>query len=200
MSAASRPELFIIESLDLKDEKADSFEGRRISQLLHLSGKFCEYVYIRTERELREILKEFKRSRYRYLHVSCHGGTNNEDNRCIWTTFDDIDFVKAGRIFAPYINERLVFVSACQAASMSLASSLMSSTTCYSVMAPTNDIKAHDAAFFWATFYHLMFKRNDRSMKREVIREVGAAAAKLFQVRIKLFARDNGKIAPYTLR
>jgi hypothetical protein len=200
MSSSSRPELFIIESLDLKDEKAESFEGQRIKTMLDLSGKMCEYVYIRTERELREMLKEFERSRFRYLHFACHGGKNAKGKRCLWTTFDDIDFAKAGRLFTPYINDRRIFVSACQAASMSLASSLMTSTTCYSVMAPTNNILVHDAAFFWASFYHLMFKKNDRSMKREVIQQVGAAAAKLFSVRIKLFARDHREIEAYTLR
>jgi hypothetical protein len=64
MSTDSRSEFFIIEALNLDDEKADAFEGHRIKRMLDLSGKNCEYIYIRTERELHEILKEFERSRY----------------------------------------------------------------------------------------------------------------------------------------
>jgi len=43
----SQPEIFIIESLNFKDERAESFEGRIISQILALSGKKCEYYKFR---------------------------------------------------------------------------------------------------------------------------------------------------------
>jgi hypothetical protein len=199
MSSDSRPEVFIIESLALDDEKGDQFEGRRLKDKLDLSGKLCQYFYIRTRKELEEILKEFTRTRYRYLHVSCHGA-NRSGKRYLYTTFDEMDFADVGKILKPYINDRRVFISACQAASMSLAYTLMASTRCYSVMAPTNNINVHDAAFFWASFYHVMFKENDRSMKLETIREVGTTTAKLFKVRVKLFARKGRTITPYTLR
>lgn len=61
----SQPEIFIIESLDFKDERAEHFEGRIISQILALSGKKCEYCYIRTKRELKALLEQFKSSHYR---------------------------------------------------------------------------------------------------------------------------------------
>jgi len=35
----SQPEIFIIESLEFEDERANHFEGRIISQILALSGK-----------------------------------------------------------------------------------------------------------------------------------------------------------------
>jgi len=51
----SRPEVFIIESLTLDDERHDRYEGQIISRILALSGKSCEYYYIRTTRELSSV-------------------------------------------------------------------------------------------------------------------------------------------------
>src|SRR4051794_9671160 len=85
MGATTKPEVFIIESLDLDDEKEQRFEGKIISQILALSGKQCEYYYIRTRREFEEMLKQFANSGYRYLHLSCHGSS-----RALQTTYDAI--------------------------------------------------------------------------------------------------------------
>jgi len=79
----SQPEILIIESLSFEDERAERFEGRIISQILALSGKECEYRYIRTKRELKALLGQFASSRYRYLHLSCHG-----DRSTMFTTLD----------------------------------------------------------------------------------------------------------------
>ena len=56
MSKETKPEVFIIESLQLEDEKENLYEGQIISQILHLSGRETQYYYIRTRRELEEIL------------------------------------------------------------------------------------------------------------------------------------------------
>jgi hypothetical protein len=49
----SNPNVFIIESLKFSDEKKDRFEGKILSQILHLGGKESKYYYIRTEKELK---------------------------------------------------------------------------------------------------------------------------------------------------
>ena len=69
---STKPEVFIIESLDFVDEEKERFEGQILSSILKLGGKRPKYYYFRTRRELVEILKIFGRSRYRYLHLSCH--------------------------------------------------------------------------------------------------------------------------------
>lgn len=108
--AMSQPEIFIIESLDFKDERAERFEGRIISQILALSGKRCEYCYIRTKRELKALLERFEASHYRYLHLSCHGSTDS-----MFTTLDSIKFSEFGLLVKPYLRKRRLFVSACSA-------------------------------------------------------------------------------------
>jgi hypothetical protein len=83
----TKPEAFIIESLTFEDENLQRFEGSFLSQILHLAGKEPKYYYIRTEKELRKILKLFQQSDYRYLHISCHGS-----KKSIYTTLDEIPF------------------------------------------------------------------------------------------------------------
>jgi hypothetical protein len=63
----TKPEVFIVESLTFEDEREERFEGQIIKRILGLSGKTCEYYYIRTRRELEEVLKLFNHSGYRYL-------------------------------------------------------------------------------------------------------------------------------------
>ena len=69
----TRARVFIIESLKPEDEKAGNFEGRVLSQILHLGDKESEYHYVRNKRKLNAVLRRFGKSDYRYLHLSCHG-------------------------------------------------------------------------------------------------------------------------------
>src|ERR1035441_3270351 len=100
--------LFIIESLKLADETARR-EGTIIQQILRLSETLpVRYIYIRTEQELSMALKLFKRSNYRYLHVSCHG-----DHSSIALTLDQMAYDDFAIEVGPYLNGRRLFFSAC---------------------------------------------------------------------------------------
>jgi len=67
MTKKTKPEVFIIESLNLQDENDHLQEGDLISRMLHLVGKAgTQYYYIRTERELEEIVDLFDESDCRY--------------------------------------------------------------------------------------------------------------------------------------
>ena len=58
--------MFILESLTLRNELDDLMEGDTIARQLRMTGKEgTQYYYIRTRRELIEMLKEFGRSRCR---------------------------------------------------------------------------------------------------------------------------------------
>ena len=56
------PRIFIIESLRFKDEKNKLFEGELLSKMLHFSRTKMRYVYIRTRREFKEVIDQFKKS------------------------------------------------------------------------------------------------------------------------------------------
>jgi hypothetical protein len=182
----SKPEVFIVESLTFEDEWTERFEGRIIKQILALSGKRCEYYYIRTAQELREVLKLFDTSRYRYLHLSCHGNAHS-----MATTLDSLEFDELAQILSPHLNERRLFVSACSMTNRRLASQLMSETGCYSILGPDEDIGFGDAAILWASLYHTMFAADRSTMKRSILRAKAQEVSNMFRVRLRYFTRSS---------
>ena len=53
------PSVFIIESVRFKEERLDRREGNILRGILRLSGKDADYRYIRTQKELQAVLKQF---------------------------------------------------------------------------------------------------------------------------------------------
>ena len=87
-SMKTDPELFIIESLQLEDERDGVQEGDIIARMLQVAGKQrTRYYYIRTRREIEEIIPIWGRSKLRYLHITCHANKYG-----IHTTFDFISY------------------------------------------------------------------------------------------------------------
>lgn len=191
----SEAEVFIIESLEFDDERNHLFEGRIISDILALSGKQCAYYYIRTKRELVEVLQHFSSLHYRYLHLSCHGGNNS-----VYTTLDRIPFREFGSLIAPYIKNRRLFVSACSATNEHFADSVMPGSGCYSILGPDQDILFSDAAVLWASFYHVMFRADSNAMKYAVIKAKAQEVANMYRVRLTLINHDSGASKSYRLK
>jgi hypothetical protein len=191
----SQPEIFIIESLKFKDEHAERFEGRIISQILALSGKKCEYCYIRTRRELKVLLDKFGSSHYRYLHLSCHGSSKS-----MFTTLDPIPFSEFGPLIKPYLRKRRLFVSACSATNRTLADVIMPDSGCYSILGPDEDIYFSDAAVLWASFYHVMFKTDSTAMKYKTIKAKAQEVSDMYRVRLKLIGHDRDSQRGYKMR
>jgi hypothetical protein len=187
VAAKTKPELFIIESLALKDEKAGRQEGDIISRMLQLAGKTgTRYYYIRTLRELEKMIELFGDSNYRYLHISCHA-----DKSGMGTTFDNVSYADLGKMLRPHLSNRRVFVSACQMACNSLAQELLRDTGCHSLIGPKNQIAFDSAAAFWISFYHLMFKVNELAMKRETLLYRIIELSKLYDEPINYFAASR---------
>jgi hypothetical protein len=122
------PDVFIIESLELDDEKNNRFEGKILSDILHLGGKKPIYYYIRTKKEFKKILEIFGESEYRYLHISCHGNTTS-----LSTTLDALPFDEFAMMINPYLSEKRLFVSACSAVNEGLAKAVIPNSGCYSL-------------------------------------------------------------------
>ncbi|MFZ0034910.1 MAG: hypothetical protein WAK60_07995 [Sedimentisphaerales bacterium] len=181
------PNVFIIESLQFTDEKDDRYEGKFLSHILHLGGKKSKYYYIRTLKELMEVLKIFKRSRYRYLHISCHGNDNY-----IYTTLDKLSFSNFSSIIKPYLKKKRLFISACSSTNDQLASMIMPLSGCFSIIGPSEDIAFNDAAIAWAAFYHLIFKENPRSTKRSIIKPALTNISNSFRIPFNYYSTDSG--------
>lgn len=157
--AATLPKLFIIESLDVEDE-AHLREGEIISSVLRMTGHEPIYRYVRTRKELAHFVAEFRRRRYRWLHLSVHG---NDD--LIALTLDRLNAEEFAAIVGPALADgRRLFLSTCRAATVELAKAIFRRGECLSVAGPVKKIRFGDSAIFWASFYHLMLKRKGRRM------------------------------------
>jgi hypothetical protein len=183
------PTVCIVESLEFLQE--DSLkEGEIISRTLRLSDKPAHYTYLRSSDEMKAFAKEFGRSKHRYLHVSCHGNAS-----AFFTTTGRMSAVDFAEMLAPYVDNRRVFLSACQAAQSEFAKSLLSNSECWSVLAPVNNIYFDDAAIFWSAFYHIMFKDNPDTMNRSGIERTVKKCADLINAEFSCFsarmARSN---------
>lgn len=153
--------VFIIESLSLKDEKNKRLDGFILKQILDLCKIENQYFYLRTEVELRKIIRKFKDSNLRYLHISCHGSSN-----MIQLTFDPLFFDDLTDIVGPYIKNRRVFLSACNSTNLELAKELIINCQCYSVIGSPEEIGFDQSAVYWSGFYQRMNEIDSDNMKQ----------------------------------
>ena len=188
MKKKSQPQLFIIESLKIRDEEEHLQEGDIISRMLSLSGKTDTiYFYVRTRREMQEMADRFGRSNHRYMHISCHA-----DERGIVTTFETITNPELSDMLRDHLPKTRLFVSACEMANEDLAEQLFRKSEILSFAGPSVPIDFDDAAAFWVSFYHLMFKKDDGSMAGEYVKEVFNKLSILYDVQMNYFVRKKG--------
>lgn len=172
------PEVFIIESLELTDEAKERREGAVLAAVLKMCGKNPLYYYIRTEAELKMLADEFKKSGYRYLHISCHGGDTSLE-----TTIDSIAYKDFAEIFKDCLNGRRLFVSACSAGNKQFAELVgVRNADIFSVAAPADDIRFDHAVAFWGAFYVKLFSTNADAMKAKGIKDAFKTLSALFDV------------------
>ena len=168
------------------DEKAGRYEESVQSQILHLGGKKPLYYYVRTRRELVEVLKQFKASGYRYLHLSCHGSSTSLE-----MTLDEILFSEFGELARRYLDNKRIFISACRVVNGYLAGQIITRTHCKSIAGPYTSMEFNDAAIIWASFYHLISKMEPNKMTRKTLEVTLQRVVDAFGIRVNRFFRTS---------
>jgi hypothetical protein len=190
------PDVFIIESLEFEDEEENLFEGKILSDILRLNKKNPIYYYIRTRQEFEEVLEIFDKSNYRYLHISSHG-----TNESLETTLDTIGFKELSELLRPRLRYKRLFLSACEMVNRSLASKLLTANSkCHSVIGPNEPIYFTDATIFWSSFYHLIFKINESSMKLQDIQSKIGVLTKTFDIQVDYYSASNSLKQGYSYK
>ena len=149
-----------------------------------ISNVPSKYYFIRTEKELVEVMDIFEESNYRYLHISSHGKSSSLD-----LALDDISFERLGKILCPYLNYKRLFISACSTVNEKLAEQIFVNKTCYSLIGPKKDIYFSDAAIFWASFYHLILE--DDKMRYDNLISKISKLSKLYQVPMNYYGKSK---------
>ncbi len=183
------PGVFIIESTDEDDEEHNRQEGKALTAMLELARRPVLYRYIRTAKELERTLQHFRGSRFRYLHLACHGNRSG-----IALTYDELSMRPLAQLLAPVMDNRRLFISACQAAQRPLAEPLLSSSECNSVVGPANDVNFRDAAIAWASFYVLMSGSDRNRMGRANIESNLGRVCAFYGVFFNAFFHESGAV------
>jgi hypothetical protein len=180
-------EVCIVESLDFFDER-ERKEGEIISRTLRLTGKSPHYSYVRSRLELEAFLEEYKRSKYRYLHLSCHGNKGG-----FGTTVDFIPAADLLALLSKIKGNRRLFISSCCACTASFGKSLIDKSEWLSVVGPVGKIHHDDAAIFWTSFYHMMFNKNPDSMNnRNIIKNITTCSAVVGEQQFRFIRKSTG--------
>ncbi|WP_206245712.1 hypothetical protein [Novosphingobium terrae] len=184
-----KPTVCIVESLGFLEEQSHR-EGEIISRTMNLSGKPSAYVCIRTLNELKAIAQEFGNSKHRYFHLSCHGVRDDDgQNVGVALTTRYVSNEELADILAPHMDGRRLFLSSCLAGRGDFPRLLLERSKCHSVLAPMNEIGFDDAAVFWTSFYHLMFKADKTRMVNSVLEETVKKCALLVNERFRFYTR-----------
>lgn len=187
-ASKTKAEVFIIEFLKF-DEETDFREGEVIYRALRMAEKNPIYHYVRTEAELEHFIDEFEKSGYRYLHISCHGSAGG-----VKTTLDSITIDDFAAIVGPALKEKRLFLSACLASTQAMADAIFSQGACRSMAGPENAIIFDDSVILWTSFYHLMFKQNQKAMKRDILVQTLSKCAALVGEKINVYTSHEGTV------
>ncbi|MED4351052.1 hypothetical protein P9265_01725 [Schinkia azotoformans] len=182
--------VFIIESLDLENEEQGLFEGRVLREILNMLGVETAYVYIRTKKELKIMIKRFEKLNYKYLHLSCHG---NQEGIAMTLDKYAFPFSEFSDMFDYYGDSKRLFLSSCSVMKEDNISKELLDTRLLSIAGPTTEIDFSDAAIFWASFYHQMFRENDSMMDNKHLKETLDKLSKTFDVDISLLILNSSK-------
>lgn len=189
----TKPEVYIIESLRFSEE-TDYREGEMIYRSLRMSLKNPIYRYVRTLTEFEHFIGEFEDSNYRYLHISCHGSKGG-----VSMTLDDITTQDMAEIVGPALDGKRLFLSTCLASTPAMATEIFKNGGCTSLAGPRNKINFDDSVVLWTSFYHLMFKANQKAMKRDKLRETLSNCASTVGEKINFYYPARDKTALHAL-
>lgn len=189
-SQLTKPDFFIIESLNFEDEQNERFEGKFLQKYLKILGKEPLYYYIRTKKELEFVAQTFRNSGYRYLYVSCHGAAGK-----ILTTLDEVTFEDFASIFSKKLEHRRLFVSGCSLGQHAFAEALFTQNGgLYTVTAPKNDVLFAQMLPFWSSFFYRMGIIDVDSMKGPGIWHALRLCANMFNVNMVHFYKKSKNI------
>lgn len=181
--------VYIIESLR-SDDDAD---GEVLDQILEMSGIDSDYYYADTFEDFKRFIEEFKLSRYRYLHLSCHA-----DQKGIPINGEDIDNQTLADLLKGALTGKRLFMSACKGANRDLANKIITLCGANSLIGSPMNLRFDKSVLFWPSFYHIMNELDEKIMNRKYLIDSLQKCTDLFNVPINYYSKV--KNAPNAMR
>jgi hypothetical protein len=186
--------VFIIESL----RSDDYFDGENLHEILKLSLIASKYHWVDTYDEFVNRLEDFKKSNFRYLHISCHA-----DRTGIEINGQEISYGKLASLLKGKVMGKRLFLSACKASNIDIAAKILIRNLATSLIGTPIDLDFDKAALFWPSFYHVMHENNFEKMDSSNIKKTLKRCVELFGIPINYYTRlrgGNQKIRRYKFR
>ncbi|MCG6191462.1 hypothetical protein [Maribellus maritimus] len=172
--------IFIIESLKNDDDK----DGKILHEILDVCQIKNKYLEIVTKQELITALSDFKKSNYRYLHLSFHA--NEYGFELTDSTFiTNSDF---SEIISLDFKKRRIFMSSCKSGNINFAGELITKNKIYSIIGSPEPIRFDKSLLFYPTFYHLMNEYDEKKMLKRDLKKSIRAGSNLFKIPIHYYA------------
>jgi hypothetical protein len=190
-SQKNNPDVFIIESLSIEDERLERYEGRATRDALKVASSCYHpfYYYVRTASELEQAIKIFRHSKCRYLHFSMHA-----DENAVLTTLESIPNQDFAEMLKDKLHQRRVFFSACLLGAGFLGTSLFNANQggLHSFVAPTHKVKFDKACPFWISFYSLILNEHIFGMNKNDMQVILKSLCPIFEMELN-FSWFNSK-------
>jgi hypothetical protein len=117
-------------------------------------------------------------SKYRYLHLSCHGDVDKIFTRC-----GEISNYALARIFENSLKLKRLFFSACLVGNRDFSEIIAAKNKgMHSIVAPVQKIRFDHAAALWNALYLSLFTENEERMTHERIISRLKALRQLFPI------------------
>lgn len=175
--------VYIIEFLRANDY----CDGDALHEILKASRIPTKYRWPDTVEDFRKHLKDFQKSDYRYLHISCHA-----DETGFELNGEDISNAEIEKYTAGTLHNKRLFLSACKGANRDLASRIILRNGAYSLMGVPVNARFDKSALFWLSFYHLINEADSKKMRPAHISDIVKKCVDLFNLPINYYSRING--------
>lgn len=175
------PEVFIIEGVSKIDKKSCRLDGKHLYDLLNMGGYNPKYYEVSSFEELNDVLKIFKKSKYRFLHFSTHASLEEiyiSDEKKSYLEFCK----KMGEEHQKTFFQHRITFSACELGNelfMRLFGNINLGGI-HSIVAPVQKIRFEDASAIWASFYLAMLAQNEIGMNSKMLNHIAENVSALF--------------------
>ncbi len=177
MGSDTIPEVCILEYLRPEELDETKSDGKNLRKVLKAISKEQYYCSVASISELLSEVEKFGESKYRYLHLSCHG--NDEE---LGIDDDGIRWEDLGHKIGSYLQGRRLTLSVCYGGAIKLAEPLIKQQ-CNSVCGPAKEIGFSEGARLWSSFFSQMFPvdvetKDHRMTQKPIIRCLASLSAK----------------------
>ncbi|MEG2810424.1 MAG: hypothetical protein RR889_07225, partial [Akkermansia sp.] len=162
----SQSEIFIIESPSDGSEENCLLEGKILYDLLKSLKKNPRYIFFEDKDQLSYISEAFRKSNYRYLHISTHGNQKE-----IILKNQKISYDKFASYFSGNLKLRRVFSSAGNLENEKFREALCNADNkgMHSVLTPVENMLLGEAISFWSMFYVSLLNESRSTIKNCII-------------------------------